>query len=185
MVNFGIGRTSFDAAMTSHPSNTTHTSSNTTQTPGMKEEEEKEEKEEEQPQQKKTKHQKKKQKEKETQEKLSQTEAELATLKASNEVTIIERDTLKKDFENSNKLHEASRIRAAQSLTEKYNDVKKLRATIKELETKIENLTAEVAEEDDIVAQLIKDFVVESVKRAEDLKALEASILEKGRGRGC
>jgi hypothetical protein len=180
MDNFEIGKTYFVAEMAleppepfiptdnsaPHQSNTISTTSNATQTSGKKEEEE---------QQPKAKNQKKKQKRKENQEKLSQAEAELAALKASNEVTITERDTLKKDLETSNKLHETYKVRAVQKLLEKYNYIKELKVRIKELEAKIEDLTADAAEEDDIITELIKELVVESVKREEDLKALDVS----------
>ena len=197
MNNFENSKISFGAEMTleppepflptdnsaPHPSNTTPTSSNATQTSGKKEEEKKEEKEEEQQQQKKTKYQKKKQKEKENQEKLSQAETELATLKASHEVTITERDTLKKDLEKSNKLHDASRVHVAESLIKKYNDIKELKVKIRALEATIEGLTVAAAEENDIVTELIKELVVESIKREEDLKALDvppATAVEEG-----
>ena len=183
MNNFENSKISFGAEMTleppepflptdnsaPHPSNTTPTSSNATQTSGKKEEEQ------QQQQQKKTKHQKKKQKEKENQEKLSQAETELATLKASHEVTITERDTLKKDLEKSNKLHDASRVHVAESLIKKYNDIKELKVKIRALEATIEGLTVSTAEENDIVTELIKELVVESIKREGDLKALNAS----------
>ena len=197
MNNFENSKISFGAEMTleppepflptdnsaPHPSNTTPTSSNATQTSGKKEEEKKEEKEEEQQQQKKTKYQKKKQKEKENQEKLSQAETELATLKASHEVTITERDTLKKDLEKSNKLHDASSVHVAESLIKKYNDIKELKVKIRALEATNEGLTVAAAEENDIVTELIKELVVESIKREEDLKALDvppATAVEEG-----
>lgn len=196
MNNFENSKISFGAEMTlepqepflpadnsaPHPSSTTPTSSNATQTSGKKEEEE-EEKEGEQQQQKKTKHQKKKQKDKENQEKLSQAETELATLKVSHEVTITERNTLKKDLEKSNKLHDASRVRAAESLNKKYNAIKELKAKIRALEATIEGLTVVAAEENDIVTELIKELVVESIKREEDLKAFgvsPATAVEEG-----
>jgi hypothetical protein len=178
MDNFEIGKTYHPAGMAleppepfmptdnsaPHQSNTISTTPNVTQTSGKKEEEEKEEKGEQQP---KAKNQKRKQKRKENQEKLLQAVAELAALKASNEVTITERDTLKKDLETSNKLHETYKVRAVTKFLKKCHDIKKLKAEIKAL-------TAAAAEEDDIINELIKKLVVESVKREEDLKALKA-----------
>jgi hypothetical protein len=179
MDNFEIGKTYHPAGMAleppepfmptdnsaPHQSNTISTTPNVTQTSGKKEEEEKEEKGEQQP---KAKNQKRKQKRKENQEKLLQAVAELAALKASNEVTITERDTLKKDLETSNKLHETYKVRAVTKFLKKCHDIKKLKAEIKAL-------TAAAAEEDDIINELIKKLVVESVKREEDLKALDVS----------